>query len=474
MKFSCLLNSYDSGNSLIGTSVTLGRDSVSRQYTPAQADTTYAMYVAISNGAGFSGDNVLYEQKQEYALKFKSADYTFSNFVCNNAEVSTKKGTVASVAKGTNADYTKDYIVEDERDNKYYIVRKLYMRANDGTISTACWMTQNLDLDLVAQYESGNSTAAIYAYNRENNTKTKLTTTNSDLTNAWTTASNINSSMLYASNNGTNGRSQNWYASYKFTTIANGASPVFPTTTTTSSNSRVTPSGNHNPDNNPGMLDPGNIMFGPFDSTLSLSYTPVSNPDVTTSVCETNDTKCFQFRNTKYFATEVSGHIISGNAIGNYYNWYAATAGTGNSSITTDGTNVQGSVCPKGWGLAIGRVTNNGFGKVMSAYFPTAGVVEQNGTVYKIGNNYSGFASMGGLKSNSDNMITDTPLSFMRADGIVVASDSGRQGINVNYWTATSDTVLAYILFTESGALYPGNNGDYRGYAKPMRCVQGI
>ena len=480
VKFSCLLNSYDSGNSLIGTNVTLGKDGTSRSYQPAQADTNYAMYVVISNNNNFTGSNVVYEQKQEYALKFKGADYTFSNFVCANAEVSTKANTVASVAQGTNTDYTKDYIVEDERDNKYYIVRKLYMRADDGTISTACWMTQNLDLDLVARYETS-TTAAIYAYDRENNTINRLTVNNSDLTNNWTTASNVNSSMLYAHVGGGTGNfvARNWSTSYKFATLASGTSPVFPTTT--SSDNRVSPS-NENSENNPGMIDPGDIMYGPFNSTYSRALTPASNPSVQTYDCETNDTKCHQLVNSKYFTTEASGHIVSANAAGNYYNWYTVTAGSGNSSVTTVGTNVQGSICPKGWGIPTGYSSssnnyNNNFGQLMGAYFPTAGVTKQDNSItYKIGDNYDGFTVVARtLKSNSGDIFTGTPLSFPRSDGTIYSSSSGAQGQRTFFWTATSSgSTNAYNQLSYSGTLFPGIDQSNRGYSVPVRCVQGI
>ena len=36
---------------------------------------------------------------------------------------------------------------------------------------------------------------------------------------------------------------------------------------------------------------------------------------------------------------------------GSYYNWYAATAGTGNAELATAGEEAGGSICPKGWVL---------------------------------------------------------------------------------------------------------------------------
>ncbi len=45
---------------------------------------------------------------------------------------------------------------------------------------------------------------------------------------------------------------------------------------------------------------------------------------------------------------------------GAYYNWFAATAGTGNASVTTDGQDVSDSICPKGWRMPTAHKTNTG------------------------------------------------------------------------------------------------------------------
>ena len=45
------------------------------------------------------------------------------------------------------------------------------------------------------------------------------------------------------------------------------------------------------------------------------------------------------------------------NSDGGFYTWAAATAGTGNATISTDGQNAPASICPKGWRLPTGGST---------------------------------------------------------------------------------------------------------------------
>ena len=514
MKFICLLNSYDSGNSLISTSVTLGKDSASRTYKAAEANTNYAVYVVISSNGNFTGSNVAYEQKQEYAIKYKSADYTFSNFVCNTAETSTKAGTVASVAQGTNTTYTKDYIVEDERDNKYYIVRKLYMRNDAGTISTACWMTQNLDLDIVAMKDSEGTGGDMYAYNTENNTIQKLTTTNTNLSDhAWkniaktatgstvtgaTTATVMNTQSLFATNTCGNARSCDWNSNNYLQQIA----PVttYTANPTTSTVSKITPTNkNLSTDtstyNNPGMLDPGVLLYGPFDKTRSLADADSSLNNWTRSwnyCSDTQDEFCDQFTNTRYFG---ANHLVSTASVGNFYNWYAATAGMGNSNNTTQYDKMTDSLCPAGWRLASGRSgasTSGDFGELAMAYFTQNGLTFQrektnssatfkvSGGTYAL-NGYSGYSgvSVSGtynyLPSNSDLFLTSEPVSAPRAGSSNASSSTGSLGLGGYYWSSSVySSSNAYYLSFVSANLYPGTSSDARSSGFTLRCVQGV
>ncbi|MBQ3432876.1 hypothetical protein IJG22_01095, partial [Candidatus Saccharibacteria bacterium] len=370
-----------------------------------------------------------------------------------------------SVAEGTNVNYTKDYIVEDERDNKYYIVRKLYMRASDGTISTACWMTQDLDLDLVAQYDASGNYAHVRAYNRENNIIREVSTANSDMTRNWVTEGNKYNHMLYAKGGGDNSRNANWQTSYRFNTLASGASPVFPTATTTGN---VISIDDTNSDNSPGMLDTGDIMFGPFDKTRSLSDSQNHSACTATG----NNIQCAQFRNTRYFADEPSGHVVSSNAVGNYYNWYAATAGYGNSNVAAE-TNVSGSICPKGWGLPTGGSMVNTYSQLITAYFSTSGVKSLDGTIYKVGDNYDGYSTLSNLEDGSHVAFIEPPMSLNLSRGATRDAAASSIGMEATLWTSYySSGAVADRIYVTSNMIIPGTNQEYKGRAFPIRCIQ--
>ena len=63
------------------------------------------------------------------------------------------------------------------------------------------------------------------------------------------------------------------------------------------------------------------------------------------------------------------------------------------------------------------------------------------------------------------------PLSFTRSNGTNASSGSSNQGVNVNYWSATSHSTNAYRLNSNSGRLYPGTNTNNRGNANTVRCM---
>ena len=92
--------------------------------------------------------------------------------------------------------------------------------------------------------------------------------------------------------------------------------------------------------------------------------------------------------------TEISsdGVIISGSdydahyLIGNYYQWNAATAGTGGSDIYTDPT---GSICPKGWHLP--RISDDGVGSANYLFTQYDSTAPYLGSFYSSAPFYIGF-----------------------------------------------------------------------------------
>ena len=58
------------------------------------------------------------------------------------------------------------------------------------------------------------------------------------------------------------------------------------------------------------------------------------------------------------------------NSDGGFYNWYTATAGTGTTSVSVQEQKAPSSICPKGWKLPTGHISNADFVNISSYIFP--------------------------------------------------------------------------------------------------------
>ncbi len=123
---------------------------------------------------------------------------------------------------------------------------------------------------------------------------------------------------------------------------------------------------------------------------------------------------------------------------GGYYNWYTATAGTGDANLTSG--NAPSSICPKGWQLPV------------------------NGNAY-LDKSYSKLLS--GLSASA---ITAAPYSFIYS-GFINDGNLTSATTNGYYWSATAvDGDLANNLgISTSGTSPAGQYYRYSGQA--VRCV---
>ena len=165
----------------------------------------------------------------------------------------------------------------------------------------------------------------------------------------------------------------------------------------------------------------GSKTLTPSDSDVSSNWTlPAKRSDFQQSCT-----------NTAY-------HISSGNtSYGNYYNWYAATAGTGTCAMTFG--EATSSICPKGWKLPAGG---------------------SNGQ----------FQSLYGQYSSSTAM-RSSPASFVLS-GFRNGEESRNQGSIGYLRTSTAySAALSYGLRLSSSDVDPINSnlGKYNGF--PVRCV---
>ncbi len=119
--------------------------------------------------------------------------------------------------------------------------------------------------------------------------------------------------------------------------------------------------------------------------------------------------------------------------VGNYYQWNAATAGTGGSITNTNATD---SICPRNW-----KLPNSG-----ASFNNTSGSFDYLLSQYGVQSSLEGTSNINGNAYN----ITQSPLFFVRS-GLIASGNSapfqyaGRVGYG---WSsrAHSDTGYAYVL----------------------------
>ena len=281
--------------------------------------------------------------------------------------------------------------LRDTRDGKLYWVAKLA----DGN----CWMTQNLDFDIPA--DGLNNTNGLAA-------KTDLP----DGT-VWDSTSGANAPQPTNTTIENVYNSSNYYSTYSF---------------------------------DPGMYvnnDPtaGASCKNYWSGGFCTNWTKVED--------ETDGTKMVAMSEPRDDGMIIDDNTYDAHYLaGNYYQWNAATAGTGGSDVTTRYQDATGSICPKGWKLPTSGNSNLG---------SFAGLTN----AYGIGNNSAGATAL-----------TESPLYFIPAGYVYSGSlnDAGRSG---NYWSSTAySSTYAYHLYFYPSYVSPSNYGyGGRYYGRSVRCL---
>ena len=133
--------------------------------------------------------------------------------------------------------------------------------------------------------------------------------------------------------------------------------------------------------------------------------------------------------------------------IGNYYNWYAATAGTGTAAMT-EGQVATDSICPRGWKLP----DNSGSKSFLNLVTTTYGLQDNNAA--------------------DSTKILQAPLNFVR-DGHYHWSNGQvyHKGTDGQWWsTAAASATSAHYLYTNSSRVIP-QHADNKGFGFTVRCV---
>lgn len=120
---------------------------------------------------------------------------------------------------------------------------------------------------------------------------------------------------------------------------------------------------------------------------------------------------------------------------GNYYNWNAATAGTGTYDTAPPNDQASGSVCPKGWKL------------------PTGG---DNGQLKN-------------LSQTITNRIYNFPNNFTRAGFALIGTINSRF-FSSSYWSNTATDNFNADYFTDNGLLLGLPSKSTLGTT--IRCIQ--
>ena len=187
-------------------------------------------------------------------------------------------------------------------------------------------------------------------------------------------------------------------------------------------------------------FDPGEWYWDGDDSTPNCNYLDSTQG-------------CTHFTQDR---TNSNKHL----SVGNYYNWSAAIASNGSSSLS-DSTynnvnlNPQNSICPKGWRLpTIANPTGS------DAYSRP----NSRGEFGRLNYLYNGGGS-------TDPKLISTPLWFVRSGG-VFSGILNNPGSEAFYWSSTvSSSNYAYDLSFSATSVGPANNYGGKGGGRSVRCV---
>jgi uncharacterized protein (TIGR02145 family) len=140
---------------------------------------------------------------------------------------------------------------------------------------------------------------------------------------------------------------------------------------------------------------------------------------------------------TSGFNAQDTNNAYVDSTYGGYYTFYTATAGTGGTSLATDGANAPSSICPKGWRL------------------PTGGSTGEFNTLYG--------------QYNSVALMMNVPNFTL--SGHVRYGSVYDQGWGGYFWSSTTGSAsYAYYLYLNSSNVFPALN-DVKDYGFSVRCM---
>ena len=333
-----------------------------------------------------------------------------------------------------------EFTLKDSRDNSTYRIRKLA----DGN----CWMTQNLRLKLKTATALNSETSDInYNMDTGEGVDGSTTTTRTISNNLSGTSNPLGT---YSTNSSTGviswtpfmdsqtGYSIAWGSPY---TSASGTKA----TSGTSASTSVKHFG----------------MDGKTIETESAAY--YVNNNAYSEYARSYDNEGNSQSGTGTGAGNLKIQDEDGNAqfYGTYYNWYAATAGSGTYAMTNTGGNAQNSVCPKNWELPRNDGNKSWYNLLTTKFgMSTTG-------------NASTTPALQDDITKEINATKKAPFSVLQAGAYHWAYGSlYDRGSGAYYWAsaANSQTYARDLGFYALQNFYPQYT-DYKIYGLTVRCV---
>ncbi len=211
---------------------------------------------------------------------------------------------------------------------------------------------------------------------------------------------------------------------------------------------------------------------------LSSKYSNVADDSTFTmpmTISSLNSGSTSQFGTNSHYNTTAQIYNPSETANGRqkgygaYYNWYAATAGMGNTSVIANGTDVDYSICPKGWRLPTSKKSSS---TVEYEYSFNKLTIDQLTGETVLGDRWldKTYTNVELNLANSSGYLLSGGF-FSAAGSIVNGSIGVSAGSIGHYWSSTAyDNNLAYNLAFNYTIVDPAPANDrYNGYS--VRCL---
>ena len=220
-----------------------------------------------------------------------------------------------------------------------------------------------------------------------------------------------------------------------------------------------------------GLADPETANFS--SSTANSLY---STDGSTAAPAITGYNTSYRFprynnQNTNDPATNMTAwdHNSNTYSAGNYYTWPAAIADTSKYSTRNQSVIIT-SLCPTGWSLPKGgdksNEANNDFWLLI-----VDGINEGIKPANYDSSTWPYFTNTND-ETEVINKLRGYPNNFIYS-GRFVGSSASSRGHDGYYWAdAVQNEIYSFTLSISGGAVYPGNEDDYKNYGLSIRCTQ--